>query len=158
MSRQPAFLSEVYVKFAISREAGVTCITCLAGNSGKISLQQTQSVKQTLVSSGTTHSDPLKNISGFCKKNQSSVSVPAAGCRQAAAADPGWFPQWWDQHPWEGQRWAGRDSELTAIPCSPNQQVGHLERRDGHWLLYTIKGKTEQRLIRPDSILIWMRF
>lgn len=104
MSRQPAFLSEVYVKFAISREVGVTCITCLAGNSGKISLQQTQSVKQTLVSSGTTHSDPLKNVSGFCKKKQSSVSVPAAGCRQAAAADPGWFPQWWDQHPWEGQR------------------------------------------------------
>lgn len=95
----------MYVKFAINREVGVTCITCLAGNSGKISLQQTQSVKQTLVSSGTTHSYPLKNISGFCKKKkQSSVSVPAAGCRQAAAADPGWFPQWWNQHPWGGQR------------------------------------------------------
>lgn len=30
--------------------------------------------------------------------------VPAAGYRQVAAAGPGWCPQWWDQHSWEGQR------------------------------------------------------
>lgn len=91
-------------KFAISWQVEVTCITCPAGSSGKISLQQTQSAKQTLVDSGTTRSNSLKYIF----KNQSipltaTCVGPAVACRQAAAAGLGWCPQWWNQHSLEGQ-------------------------------------------------------